>query len=719
MLDRLSVNALLKSVITILVVCVVTLSAVAAWTSWRRVVVADRIDAVLDTSMHMFTALHHLRLDRSSSVRELRADRQFTELTQETREAREAIMPALRAAIRTLDGCAFPERAAAVSRLSEMTEKLAKLQSETAAAFLQPKAQRRPRIAEDYFDAANAMLALLDDLSGQLARLVKLDDPYVDQLLALKQLAWQARNIAGELSVMISTPMGGQPVKPNAMAVYDATVGRLDGTWQALGYTSAGLTLPAKLIETMRQTDRDLFVPDYVALRARVMRAIVEGKPTGFTVPEWTKSAIPRFSLPGTVAHIALETAKAHASQQRTSAQWALGWQLGMLAAALVAAFAMMVVISRRVTSPLVAIQSAMLKLAGGDMSAEASFPGRSDEIGKLASAMNTFKHGMIEADRMRSEQKEAEVAAAKEREAAQLRASEERKVTREREAAAQKELRQKLADDFYSAIGRIIDHVSAAAGELEKSATTLTKTAETTLDLTGVVASASEEASSNVGAVASAAEELTGSVNEIARQVQESSRIAGEAVTQAKATDVRIGELSQAAGRIGDVLKLITAIAEQTNLLALNATIEAARAGEAGKGFAVVAQEVKALAAQTAKATEEIASQISDMQMATADSVGAIKTIGTTISRISEIAAAIAAAVEEQGAATGEIARNVTEASRGTAQVANTIGDVNRGATATGSASTQVLTAARTLAGESKDLKSEVEKFLDTVRAA
>ena len=211
----------------------------------------------------------------------------------------------------------------------------------------------------------------------------------------------------------------------------------------------------------------------------------------------------------------------------------------------------------------------------------------------------------------------------------------------------------------------------------------------------------------------------MTSSVNEIARQVHESSTIAGEAVKQAEKTDERITRLSQAASRIGDVVKLITAIAEQTNLLALNATIEAARAGEAGRGFAVVAQEVKALAAQTAKATDEIGTQISSMQAATQESVGAIKEIGGTIGRISEIASAIAAAVEQQGAATAEISRNVQQAAHGTGQVATNITEVNRGASETGSASSQVLGSAQSLSRESGRLKVEVEKFVNTVRAA
>ncbi len=276
-----------------------------------------------------------------------------------------------------------------------------------------------------------------------------------------------------------------------------------------------------------------------------------------------------------------------------------------------------------------------------------------------------------------------------------------------------------KLADDFEGAVGEIINTVSSASTELEASARTLTRTAEMTQELSATVATASDEASSNVQSVAAATEEMTSSVNEIGRQVTESTRIAEEAVHQAEQTDAGISELSQAAERIGDVVKLITTIAEQTNLLALNATIEAARAGDAGRGFAVVASEVKALAAQTAKATDDIGQQIGGIQTATQRSVAAIQQISGTIRRISEIAATIAAAVEEQTAANKEISRNVQEVAGGTARVASNIGEVSRGANETGSASSQVLSSAQSLSSESNRLKLEVGKFLNNVRSA
>ncbi|MBC7580322.1 MAG: methyl-accepting chemotaxis protein, partial [Tardiphaga sp.] len=250
-------------------------------------------------------------------------------------------------------------------------------------------------------------------------------------------------------------------------------------------------------------------------------------------------------------------------------------------------------------------------------------------------------------------------------------------------------------------------------------SAGTLTATAERSEQLTTLVAAASEEASTNVQSVASATEEMASSVNEISRQVQDSARIASEAVVQAQTTNDRVAELAKAAARIGDVVELINTIAGQTNLLALNATIEAARAGEAGRGFAVVASEVKALAEQTARATGEISQQINGIQAATRESVNAIREIGDTIGRMSEIASTIASAVEEQGAATQEISRNVQQAAQGTQQVSANITDVQRGASETGSASSKVLTAAKSLSGESARLKLEVSKFLSSVRAA
>jgi methyl-accepting chemotaxis protein len=372
-------------------------------------------------------------------------------------------------------------------------------------------------------------------------------------------------------------------------------------------------------------------------------------------------------------------------------------WMLMAFGLAVVLVFGLSFLIGRSISRALASMISAMTGLAGGDVKVAIPGLGRRDEIGEMAGAVEVFKNSMIETERLRAEQLEAE----------------------QRQAAQRKADMIRLADAFEGAVGEIVETVSSAATELEASADTLTKAAERSQGLATAVASASEEASTNVQSVSSASEELSSSVNEISRQVQESSRVAGEAVEQARKTNGRVGELAQAASRIGDVVELINTIAGQTNLLALNATIEAARAGEAGRGFAVVASEVKALAEQTAKATGEISQQISGIQDATRHSVGAIKEISDTIGRMSEISATIAAAVEQQGAATQEISRNIQHAATGTQQVSSNITEVQHGATETGSASAQVHSAAQLLSSDSNRLKIEVSKFLDSVRAA
>ena len=349
------------------------------------------------------------------------------------------------------------------------------------------------------------------------------------------------------------------------------------------------------------------------------------------------------------------------------------------------------------IARPIRTIVGVLQDLAAGRYQVEIAGLDRRDEIAEVARTAEVFRENGLAKLRMEAEQKELE----------------------QRSAAQRRQDMMRLADEFESAVGDVIETVNSASTELEASASSLTSTAEHAQQLATVVASASEEASTNVQSVASATEELSSSITEISRQVQESARVAGEAVSQARTTTDRVSELSMAATRIGDVVELINTIAGQTNLLALNATIEAARAGEAGRGFAVVASEVKALAEQTAKATGEIGQQIAGIQAATEHSVGAIKEISNTIEKLSEISSTIAAAVEEQGAATQEIARNVQQASQGTQQVSSNISDVQRGASETGSASSQVLAAAKSLSGDSDRLKTEVGRFLGTVRAA
>lgn len=350
----------------------------------------------------------------------------------------------------------------------------------------------------------------------------------------------------------------------------------------------------------------------------------------------------------------------------------------------------------RAITSPVARMTSAMSELASGNLNIEIPAIGCTNEIGQMADAVQVFKEREQEMQQM-----------AKDRAAAR-KASEQEK----------HQMMADLADNFENSVGGIVTGVSSAASEMHASAQSLSETAEETTHQSKTVASASENATNNVQTVAASAEELSSSIQEISRQVSQSTQISGTAVIEIEATNEKIQGLAQAADKIGEVVAMITDIADQTNLLALNATIEAARAGEAGKGFAVVASEVKNLANQTAKATEEISSQISNVQGATQEAVTAIGSIGSTISQISEISASIAAAVEEQGAATQEIARNVEMAANDTTEVSSNISGVTQAAGETGNSASSMLKASDELSQQAKNLRSQVDSFLTQIRA-
>jgi methyl-accepting chemotaxis protein len=349
------------------------------------------------------------------------------------------------------------------------------------------------------------------------------------------------------------------------------------------------------------------------------------------------------------------------------------------------------------ISKPIRRIGEVLLALAHGNKDVEIPYTGRTDEVGDNARAAQAFKEKLIRIEQLEIAEKETA-----------------RRVAEQRSADIHQ-----VAGAFETTVASVVRSVSSSSTELEAAAEALGAMAGATRDLSGKVLSASTQAADNVRSVSAATEELITSVGEISRQVQESTRIAHEAVTQAEMTDGRIAELTRAAGHIGDVVKLITAIAEQTNLLALNATIEAARAGAAGKGFAIVAQEVKALAAQTSKATNEIGLHIAGVQAATQDSVASIKEIGGTIGRIAEIAAAITLAVELQAATTREIAENVHAATGSAAHVAANIAEVNDSASDITSASGQILASAKLLAQDGGRLSVEMEKLMTAVGAA
>ncbi|QIO31510.1 methyl-accepting chemotaxis protein [Bradyrhizobium sp. 1(2017)] len=697
MLNRMTVSALLKAVIAITSVCVVIALSLTAYETWDRLKTASRISQIADASADLFKAMHNLRTDRSTTNRLLNATEPMdAEIEKYLRGLRDTEMPAMARALELLPTISFPQSGTLVPELARLYKLLSEQQKQFWEEVTKPKDQRRAGLPKEYMETTQGLLETLDKLSNVLAATVNHQDAAIDQLLSIKQTAWLLRNTGGEASLVISTGLAAGKITPEARQSYVQYVGGAAAMWKALELSTSGMQLPPALVAAMATVKTAYFDPQYLALRDRLADTLVKGEKAEMTANQWSPLTVGRLAGAVAVAEAALDAAKIHAQQQYSSAQRALILQLALLALAIGLAVGAVMLVNRRVIHPLNNIRDAMLKVAGGDLAVDSGYLDRQDEIGALAGALETFKQQATEKLNIETQERERNVG-----------------------AAARQRAVESYVGEFEGAVRKTLGELSEASGEMRKTSGDLSAVSRQTNDRVEVAGKASNDASMSVDSVAAAAEELSASINDISQQAAHAAGIASRAVNQARETDGTVQGLAQSAGRIGEVVGLINTIAAQTNLLALNATIEAARAGEAGRGFAVVASEVKSLASQTAKATEEISEQIADIQKVAGDAINAIQAIGGIIGEVNEVATAIAAAVQEQGAATQEITRSTQYAAQGTKNVSDNITGVKADADAAAGAAENVRQASETLETQSRQLGQQVSDFLGKIRAA
>ena len=696
MLNRWSVNALLKSVILIMSSAIMLMLAFNAWDAYSRYMTASRVSTLTDASGSVFRALNGLRLDRAFTERALNAETVAPQDRKQIMDSRDIELPALKMAIDTLGAVDFPGRQNFLDTMKRTMTSLEPLQSESAAAFDRPKADRRADLAKTYVAVATELVDSLDRLGGELAAQAKMKDPFVDEMMTLKQLGWNGRQSAGDASVAISTALIAGQVQPDTIATYQTNMARLALCWSTMEAVAYGTPLPANYTAAVAKVKSTFFAPDLMSFRERVVKELQNGEKPEVPVQGWTARSVPAIQTLLDVILAALDAANERAGVLRSEAARDLATQLALLAGALALGIGSFLAVGSRVIRPLLAIRDRMLKVAGGDLNVEVAFTERKDEIGALAGTLATFKDNAIAKARIEEEQK-----------------------FRHAEAAQRQQTTEAAIRSFESQIGGALEALNTASSEMRRASEEISGTAEQSDRQVQTVVGAASEASKNVQTVATSTEQLSTASTEISGQVTRAATIANRAVEEAKQTDGTIQGLVGATSRIGEVVELITSIASQTNLLALNATIEAARAGEAGKGFAVVASEVKSLANQTAKATEEISTQIAAVQTVTKEAVEAIQRIGGTIAEVSAVATSIAAAVEEQAAATQEIRRSTHDAAQRTSEVSTNMSQVATATEKTGSAAQGVKSTVNTLTTQTDNLKAQVNEFLGKIRAA
>ncbi len=581
------------------------------------------------------------------------------------------------------------------SELKDILDQIAELRQSVDRQVGIPLNERSPESVVELPKKIKSLVSALNDLSFDIRTLMRNAPPEILATDLITQQAWAVREYGGrERTIFAIATARKQPMSNDDLIYMNASHGRATQAWSLIEQNHDNPLLSEDVRTAIQTLGRTYFV-DYNALRKSLLAAADSGAyPVDFgALFERSENAL---QTAISLLNSAVDSNAQKIDQALASAQTRLWLEAAIGVVVLGLLVVSMWFLASNIVGAIRTMTGAMAKLADGDMGIAIPGEQRRDEIGAMAKALGTFKENAVE--RARLEQ------------------------TREKAQAAEAD-RQKHVDEavkkFEGASTAALDAFMRASGELQEAANSLSSDAQGAIEQSATVTQAAEAASANVQRVASAAEQLTMSIQAITEQVNDASSTSEQAVSEAEQSGDQVRSLSQAAQKIGDVVSMIQDIAEQTNLLALNATIEASRAGEAGKGFAVVASEVKALASQTGQATEQIAEQVKAVQSATNGTVESIDAIAQSIRSVTDIATAVTSSVEEQGAATGDIARNVQHAAEGTTEVSQTIVGVSDAAKGTGKSAELVLSASNELAAQSERLQGNITEFLEAIRAA
>ncbi|ATR22788.1 Methyl-accepting chemotaxis protein [Roseomonas mucosa] len=688
MLRRLSMKSVLGGTICVLGVLTIGTSVPDVWGGWTRRDNAIRVAELSRADAALFSALNEARVERSTTlaamIRPGQADEVARRRIAERRASGEEALGAALASLSRAEGTT-----GLIKALRQNRESMGALRARLDASLNQEVSD-----AAAIQEATRATLAYTEALSradAQIMGMIREAAPELGQVMTLKQAIWSARLAAGQIGGLNETLLaaGRAPTSKEAADIAEWH-GRVRGNWDQVLDIAARPGTPEAVRQALLPL-REAFPDSFLARQREIDGDLAAGRQAMPLATFQQRSSDDVTAVSG-VALVALRQLVARAEEAGVT----LAVNVMLLLLALVVTLGGLFLVLRRVIAPIGAMTGAMRRLSVGELEVEIPGLGRQDEIGCMAGALEVFRGSMVTARRLQEEQEAAHRA-------------EQRRA----------EMLGQVVRGFEGQVGEMVGMLSAASTELEATAQGMSATARGTDEQAARVSVAAGDASQGVQTVAAAAEELSASIQEISRQVMQASAVTSRAVEGARRTDETMRALAESSGRIGDVVRLIADIAGQTNLLALNATIEAARAGDAGKGFAVVASEVKNLAAQTARATEEIGQQIAQVQAATQGAVGAIGEITRTIGEVSEATVTIAAAVEEQTAATAEIARTVQQTAQSTEVVTVSIGSVSQSAQETGQSAGEVLTAAGELSQRSERLRQQVLDFVEKVRAA